>query len=1085
MSRRPSAKRAKTRPAVDPSLTADFDISSEDAFHSNALSVDSVSVDHRRIFRQSVPLPSPSSTNPSTPVAGPSNLPSIASAPNIGTATDWDPFFLPNEADCEEAVLQNGQPMLEGSEEAPTANHLRCARSEETMSDFLPRRDALLNELIRRDGRGDYSRNDCPGCPNGGKAVIRCRTCSPGPLLCEACAVKKHADSPYHRTLRWTGQSFEVFSLKDLGLVIQLGHRHDHTWCSNPIPVPDDFCVIDVNGRHPVTLNFCGCDAAGEAGTQVQRLLRFDLYPASQFAPGTAFTFQMLEHYHVQSLQGKMSMYDYYESLERMTDNTGTRKVQNRYKEFMRVVAQWRHLKMLKRCGRGHDPSGVDGTQQGELAVRCPACPRVNINLPPNWDEVSDDLKFMYMLSVAVDACFRLKHRNVSDETKDPILGSGWGYFVEDTGYKELLAEYGDQEEICTCTGLSAIDHANTKYSKGYAATGVGAVICARHEFWLARGMADLQVGERYVNMDYVFVCAMQEYLVVNKIVSYDIACQWSKHLLERIAKFPTHAQIPVPKGSITYVIPKLHYGSHIQQGHSPYSLNYRVGAARIDGEGIEQRWWWLQPIASSTKGMGPGMRQGYVEDNLGFSNWQKVVGLAILMCSRYGTAIKAYAEQLAQFEDLTASLDPTNVAQWRATIVAWEADPFNSCCGLTETETVRVLSLEEQKVSASRGYQALHNISHVGFITMGLEIEETQARLKADAKDVTPSKVGPLFERRTVLRRKLQKYRELQHVYMPEAAHVFASDDACRTDVELVENIRIGLPSEISPSRRAVVCPAVLQDMEARIREAQCRDALHDIRNKLHTIDHLYKYKRINVRHQGPNTRVCSEITAHDVVKDRAVKRYRRARRTKLALSGPGPWENELRILNDGDICALEDDDPHSEVAKKKRKHGDKAGPAEGKRTVSWIWRSADADGNDGMIDTLRLEWLKARARTMRWREEVLLLPEEMRRVLASHRYDKQQWLAHADRRADTDPKLREGLVAYAHKQVGIRRALHTRFRTICLPVLCLHHTGPLDAEWDGDGDGLEMDSTEDLQGAQDAMYELDGEDLEPARFA
>ncbi len=52
---------------------------------------------------------------------------------------------------------------------------------------------------------------------------------------------------------------------------------------------------------------------------------------------------------------------------------------------------------------------------------------------------------------------------------------------------------------MSTCSGLAAIDHANTKYHKGYAATGVGAVICSRHEFMLANGVGDTQVGERYV----------------------------------------------------------------------------------------------------------------------------------------------------------------------------------------------------------------------------------------------------------------------------------------------------------------------------------------------------------------------------------------------------------------------------------------------------------------------------------------------------------------------------------------------------------------------------------------------------------
>ena len=121
--------------------------------------------------------------------------------------------------------------------------------------------------------------------------------------------------------------------------------------------------------------------------------MRYELYPATHFEPNTAITFRMLEHYHIQSLQGKISMFDYYETLERLTDNTGTKKLNSRYKEFMRIVTQWRHLKALKRAGRGHDPTGVEGTKPGELALLCPACPRPGVNLPDNWDTVSDDLK--------------------------------------------------------------------------------------------------------------------------------------------------------------------------------------------------------------------------------------------------------------------------------------------------------------------------------------------------------------------------------------------------------------------------------------------------------------------------------------------------------------------------------------------------------------------------------------------------------------------------------------------------------------------------------------------------------------------
>jgi hypothetical protein len=54
--------------------------------------------------------------------------------------------------------------------------------------------------------------------------------------------------------------------------------------------------------------------------------------------------------------------------------------------EFHHVVRIWRHLLMLKRSGRGHDPEGATATLQGELAIECPACPHPDRNLPDNWD---------------------------------------------------------------------------------------------------------------------------------------------------------------------------------------------------------------------------------------------------------------------------------------------------------------------------------------------------------------------------------------------------------------------------------------------------------------------------------------------------------------------------------------------------------------------------------------------------------------------------------------------------------------------------------------------------------------------------
>ena len=48
---------------------------------------------------------------------------------------------------------------------------------------------------------------------------------------------------------------------------------------------------------------------------------------------------------------------------------------------------------MLKRAGRGHDPAGTAATQDGQLAVKCPACPHPGINLPEGWEDAPLEIR--------------------------------------------------------------------------------------------------------------------------------------------------------------------------------------------------------------------------------------------------------------------------------------------------------------------------------------------------------------------------------------------------------------------------------------------------------------------------------------------------------------------------------------------------------------------------------------------------------------------------------------------------------------------------------------------------------------------
>ena len=124
---------------------------------------------------------------------------------------------------------------------------------------------------------------------------------------------------------RWNGQFFEPATLQGLGLVLQLGHPPGQ-WCAAPAIGPRSFIVMHTNGFHPVTVQYCQCNQLQAAGTRIQQLLRFELYPATLDDPSTCCTFRLMETFHFLTLQGKVTAYDYYISLQKMTDRFGIGK---------------------------------------------------------------------------------------------------------------------------------------------------------------------------------------------------------------------------------------------------------------------------------------------------------------------------------------------------------------------------------------------------------------------------------------------------------------------------------------------------------------------------------------------------------------------------------------------------------------------------------------------------------------------------------------------------------------------------------------------------------------------------------------
>lgn len=142
------------------------------------------------------------------------------------------------------------------------------------------------------------------------------------------------------------------------------------------------------NGMHTVLVDFCGCDPSYPAHQQIMDVAWF---PATPREPQTCATYTMLREFHVLNLQAKVSGYDYYKTLVSLTDATGLTKIPDRLPSLMLMIREWRHIKMAKRAGRGHDKTGIAGTCRAGFAIDCRACPQPGINLPAGWESAAPD----------------------------------------------------------------------------------------------------------------------------------------------------------------------------------------------------------------------------------------------------------------------------------------------------------------------------------------------------------------------------------------------------------------------------------------------------------------------------------------------------------------------------------------------------------------------------------------------------------------------------------------------------------------------------------------------------------------------
>lgn len=79
--------------------------------------------------------------------------------------------------------------------------------------------------------------------------------------------------------------------------------------------------VIDTDMVHEIALDFCSCGQT--SSDQVEQLLERRLFPATLTNPKTAATFRCLEVFELLQYESKLTPFEFYNTLSRLTDNTG------------------------------------------------------------------------------------------------------------------------------------------------------------------------------------------------------------------------------------------------------------------------------------------------------------------------------------------------------------------------------------------------------------------------------------------------------------------------------------------------------------------------------------------------------------------------------------------------------------------------------------------------------------------------------------------------------------------------------------------------------------------------------------------
>ncbi|KAJ7602837.1 hypothetical protein DFH06DRAFT_986580 [Mycena polygramma] len=726
-------------------------------------------------------------------------------------------------------------------------------------------------------------------CACGQTALFRCPECGTGSMVCAQCLVRMHPGQTLHHIEKWDGGAFVRTKLFDLKHEIHLGHEGKRCEHASLNASGRTTIIVDTNGIHKTRIFYCRCENYPDDHIQ---LVRARLFPATIILPQTAFTFDVLHNFHVHNLTSKKTAQDYYRALQKLTNGAFPNQVEDRYREFLRVIRVWRHLAMRRRSGQA---LGIDqvitNRRPNSLAVRCPACPEVGFNVDKaTIDAAPENKRHLYTFFLSSDGNFKLQRKRKVDDPDDVALNGGNAYFPEDTRYQAYVKELqkqGPADDKCTCSDLKAVRLQNIAKFKNSVISGVVAVQCARHGFFMPGGMVDLTKGEGYGHTDYALGHSLADAHDHRWIVlTYDVYCQYYKNITTRfVSWFPSLVGLVK---RLTGAVPKMHIRNHIAQCQTQWSTNFEEYLAFLIGELIEGSWAELNQFAGSTKETNHGHRHDILDDGCGQWNWDKVIQMGETLLRMYREACAAVRKRSPVFEQLSEATDPELLAEWTALPKKWEFrkgvywSPYqvNLKNGPpTHRGAYEKLITAELAKSIERGTVCGGNTE---FISKGLRLEQLQHKI---TRTLRTSTTDNAVAAKASLRKELTVWRVSQYERFPALQSEIGAESSIT-----VEKQKLFLPSSFNETRRITLGMQDLARTEFTLREGQAHDALEDVRVAIKTFNFNVAFKITQVKGQSANTRAQNFLRtlANDRIVAADQYRVARAALLNLGLSDP-----------------------------------------------------------------------------------------------------------------------------------------------------------------------------------------------------